>query len=254
MLNRREKLGLLGTAALVLSAGALLLIAVSVLATKWVPKESGYFSMLWGGKRHSESSPMRTVRLFSGPGKIFPPNFSPDAKEVAFVWDGENPNRGDVYLQLVGGEKPLRLTHTTSGFVCCAAWSPDGRQIAFGRCNDQGGAVFAVPTLGGPERKLTDVACTYGVGGLPEWTPDGKHLLLTDWCGPDRKGIVLFSIETGEKKCLSGPPVGSVGDIFATLSPDKETVAFLRAPTDAVNDLYTLPLQGGTPRATYFGS
>jgi Tol biopolymer transport system component len=39
-----------------------------------------------------------------------------------------------------------------------------------------------------------------------------------------------------------------VGDIFATLSPDKETVAFLRAPTDAVNDLYTLPMQGGTPR------
>jgi Tol biopolymer transport system component len=140
------------------------------------------------------------------------------------------------------------LTHTNSGFVCCATWSPDGRQIAFGRCNDHGGAVFAVPTLGAPERKLTDVACTYGVGGLPEWTPDGKHLLLTDWCGPDRKGIVLFSIDTSEKKCLSDPPVGSVGDIFATLSPDKETVAFLQAPTDAVNDLYTLPLQGGTPR------
>jgi Tol biopolymer transport system component/DNA-binding winged helix-turn-helix (wHTH) protein len=232
--------------ALVLSAGALLLVAVSVLAVKWVPEESGYFSMLWRGKKHSESFPVRTVRLFSGPGRIFPPNFSPDGKAIAFVWDGENPNRGDLYVQLVGGEKPLRLTHTTSGFLCCAAWSPDGRQIAFGRCNDQGGAVFAVPTLGGPERKLTDVACTYGVGGLPEWTPDGKHLLLTDLCGPDRKGIVLFSIDTGEKKCLSGPPVGSVGDIFARLSPDKKTVAFLRAPTDAVNDLYTVPLQGGT--------
>jgi DNA-binding winged helix-turn-helix (wHTH) protein len=173
---------------LVLSAGALLLVALGVLATKWVPQEGAYFSMLWRGKQHSESSPMRTVRLFSGPGRIFPPKFSPDAKAIAFVWDGENPNRGDVYVQLVGGEKPLRLTYTTSGFVCCAAWSPDGRQIAFGRCNDQGGAVFAVPTLGGPERKLTDVACTYGVGGLPKWTPDGKHLLLTDWCGQTAKG------------------------------------------------------------------
>jgi hypothetical protein len=55
------------------------------------------------------------------------------------MWDGENPVRGDLYVQLVGAERPLRLTHSKSGFICCADWSPDGRQIEFGRCDDNTG-------------------------------------------------------------------------------------------------------------------
>src|SRR5882672_3088321 len=85
------------------------------------------------------SSRMRTVSLTSLPGEVRDPAFSPDGEKIAFIWDGENPVRGDLYVQLVGGEGPLRLTRTGSGFICCADWSPDGRQIAFGRCDDKGG-------------------------------------------------------------------------------------------------------------------
>jgi Tol biopolymer transport system component/DNA-binding winged helix-turn-helix (wHTH) protein len=171
-------------------------------------------------------------------------------EEIAFIWNGESPVRGDLYVQLVGGERPLRLTHTSSGFICCADWSPDGRKIAFGRCDDSGGGVFIVPALGGPERKLTDVVCPFGDAGYPEWIGDEKSLLLADRCTPDGpRGLVVFSLETGEKRCLTAPPLYSEnGDFSPALSPNGKTVAFLRSSTVGMAEIYTVALAGGNPR------
>jgi DNA-binding winged helix-turn-helix (wHTH) protein len=120
---------------------------------------------------------MRMSPVLSVPGKLGDPAFSPNSEEIAFVWDRENPGRGDVYVHLIGGEKPLRLTHTESGFTCCASWSPDGHQLAVGRCDDSGGAVFVISALGGAERKVASVACIYGNAGWPIWTTDAlAHL------------------------------------------------------------------------------
>jgi Tol biopolymer transport system component/DNA-binding winged helix-turn-helix (wHTH) protein len=196
------------------------------------------------------SSGMRTVPLTNLSGAVWAPAFSPDARQVAFIWDGEGPGPGDLYVQLVGGDKPLRLTHSTTGFTSYSAWSPDGRQIAFGRCDDNGGAVYIVPALGGPKRKITEVACPYGNVGSLNWTSDGKSLVLADRCvqgGPI--GVVVFSMETGAKRCLTAPTLGEgQSDSNPALSPNQQTVAFIRFPTAAVSDLYTVPLAGGSPR------
>jgi serine/threonine protein kinase/Tol biopolymer transport system component len=192
----------------------------------------------------------RIVPLTSLPGTVWDPAFSPDAKQIAFFWNGEDPLKSDLYVQLVGGDKPLRLTHTnSSGPFRSPAWSPDGREIAFGHCDDNGGAIFIVPALGGAERRLTDVVCTLGEVGHPNWTSDGKFLVLADRCVPDGpKGVVVFSLETGEKRCLTAPPPGDVGDLDPTLSPDQKTVAFIRMPTALVGDIYTVALAGGDLR------
>ena len=196
------------------------------------------------------SSRMNIVPLNNLPGLVTDPAFSPDGEKIAFIWDGENPVRGDVYVQLVGGEKPLRLTHTASGFTCCADWSPDGRQIAFERCDDSGGKIFVVPALGGSERKLTDVMCTFSQNGFPKWIDGGKSLLLMDRCAPNGpRGIVVLSLETGERRCLTVPPLYSEqGDSAPALSPDGKTVAFLSSSSVAVPEIYTIALSGGTPR------
>jgi Tol biopolymer transport system component/DNA-binding winged helix-turn-helix (wHTH) protein len=199
------------------------------------------------------SSRMRVVQLTNLPGVYSRPAFSPNGEQIAFVWDGENPVRGDLYVQLVGSDRPLRLTHTRSGFVCCANWSPDGREIAFGRCDDNGGGVFIVPALGGPERKVTDVACPYGGAGYPQWTADGLSLVLADRCVPDgRLGIVVFSLQTGERRCLHAPPAGDAGDGFPFLSPDQQTVAFLSGPTVGLGRLYAISLSGKDLRQLTF--
>jgi Tol biopolymer transport system component/DNA-binding winged helix-turn-helix (wHTH) protein len=196
------------------------------------------------------SSRMRIVPLTNLPGWVQYPTFSPDGEKIAFIWNGENPVMGDLYVQLVGGARPFRLTHTTSGYICCEDWSPDGREIAFGRCDDHGGGVFTVAALGGTERKLTDVICPFGDAGYPKWIADGKMLLLADSCAPDGpKGLVVFSLTTGEKRCLTAPPLYSeVGDLEPAVSPDGKTVAFERSTTVGPSKIYTVALAGGNPR------
>ena len=191
---------------------------------------------------------MRITQLTSLPGEYRDPTFSPDGKQFAFIWDGENPVKGDLYVQWVGGQNPLRLTHTSTGRVCCADWSPDGRQIIFGRCDDNGGGVYTIPALGGSERKLTDVVCQYGEAGEGKWTADGKSLVLADSCTPGAPpGIVVFSLQTGQKRCLHSPPAYDEADGNPTLSPDQRTVAFLRGGT-GIYEIDTVAFSGGNLR------
>lgn len=181
------------------------------------------------------------------PGVVTFPALSPDGKQIAFTWRSQTKPRDDLYVQLIGADQPLQITHNTSGFICCAAWSADGQQIAYGHCDDNGGAVFVVPPMGGVERKITEVVCPFNDAGSPQWTADGQSLLLSDQCssnGP--RGIVLFSLLLGEKRCLTSPPPGgeNFGDFAPTLSPDQKTVAFGRATTLNRNDVYIVDLSG----------
>jgi hypothetical protein len=63
--------------------------------------------LLYRAVSNRDTSRMRTVRLTNLPGAAWGPAFSPDGEKIAFIWDGENPIRGDLYVQLVGGERPV---------------------------------------------------------------------------------------------------------------------------------------------------
>ena len=66
-----------------------------------------------------------TVPLTSYPGSQTNPAFSPDGKQVAFAWDGEQGDNFDIYVKLVDAGAPLRLT-TNPAKEFAPAWSPDG--------------------------------------------------------------------------------------------------------------------------------
>ena len=219
---------------------AMLLVALLVLSATRHRATAG---------RAPVASRIHIVPLTSLPGIARTPALSPDGERVAFFWNNETPAKWNLYVQMVGGEKPLQLTSAATRFTCCTAWSPNGREIAFGQCDDDGGGVFVVPALGGTVRKLTDVVCTYGEAGFAHWTADGKSLLLADRCSPGApRGIVLFSLSTGEKRCLHAPEQGDFGDREPVLSPDQRTVAFLRQKSLDIPDIYTVSLSGGDLR------
>jgi Tol biopolymer transport system component/DNA-binding winged helix-turn-helix (wHTH) protein len=199
------------------------------------------------------SSAMQIVPITTAPGDAIFPTVSPDEREIAFAWDGTERRRYDLYVQLVGSDMPLRLTYSKSGLVGYPAWSPDGREIAFTRCDDgkSDGGIYVVPALGGAERKLTTVGCVDTLPGPLAWLADGKGMLMIDHCSADGPfGVVLFSLATGGKECLTNSESPSSADSAYrfSLSPDGRTIAFTRRVSSICCNIYTVPLSGGTAR------
>jgi hypothetical protein len=188
--------------------------------------------------------PTQAIPITSLEGMERDPRLSPDGEQLAFVWNGEGDGYFHLYVKLVGGGDPLRLTGAPANDYS-PAWSPDGREIAFIREGESGHEVFSIPALGGPERRLTTTA-----GEGLDWSPDGRFLAIVDTPGsgePD--SLYLFSIETGEKRRLTSPPAINF-DVQPVFSPDGRAVAFLRL--GAVSDVYVQPVEGGEARRLTF--
>ncbi len=193
----------------------------------------------------------KTIPLTSYPGQQITPAFSPDGKQVAFAWDGEQGGNFDIYVKLVDAGTPLRLTSSPAN-EDWPAWSPDARYIAFCREAPDHAEIWMIPSLGGAERKLGEVAAppvgSIGCGGL-SWSPDGKYLALVDKNAPrEPYSIFLLSVETGDKRKLTSPPAEYVGDGMPRFSPDGKALAFVRSPSYQSSEIYVLPVPSdGTP-------
>jgi Tol biopolymer transport system component/DNA-binding winged helix-turn-helix (wHTH) protein len=189
--------------------------------------------------------PMRATPLTSLPGQERYPSFSPDSNQIAFAWDGGNGDNQDIYIKVVGAGVPLRLT-THPAADQKPVWSSDGRHIAFVRLAEEGGGLFMIPALGGPERKIGSMVPEHEWAAGPSWSPDGKLLAFSE--KPEAQAplsIFLSSIESLERRKLTSPPVGSVGDCAPAISPDGGRVAFIRV--SAAGGVFLVPVAGGEP-------
>jgi Tol biopolymer transport system component/DNA-binding winged helix-turn-helix (wHTH) protein len=190
----------------------------------------------------------KIVPFTSFPGVESDPAFSPDGKQIAFVWDGDSGRDTNVYVKFIGGEKPLQISKS-GGSVYSPAWSPDGHYVAFERCSGGPCGSFLVPALGGAERKLSDKAAGIGLS----WSSDGKLLVFSAKdSAADPFYISLLSLGTLERRHLSSPPAGMIGDYQPSFSPDGKTVAFNRISSPMVNDIYVTSVDGGEARRVTF--
>jgi len=204
---------------------------------------------------HPTSHPIpRTVPLTSYRGQQIDPAISPDGKQVAFAWNGEQEDNFDIYVKLVDAGTPLRLTSNPAPEYS-PAWSPDARYIAFCRGFSDHTEIWMIPALSGSERKLGEVPVQYfrSAGCGLSWSPDGKYLALAAKNTPrEPYGIFMLSVETGDKRKLTSPPPEYVGDWGPRFSPDGKTLAFVRDYSFR-GDAYALPITsdgrpGGEPR------
>lgn len=186
------------------------------------------------------------------------PAFSPDAAQVAFSWQKEGQRDSDIYVKVVGTESLLRLTNHPANEYS-PAWSPDGRRIAFLRSlGGDRAALVLIPALGGPERLMAEVNYWDKEGQDLDWHPGGNWLVL-----PDQEkrgepvGLFLISAETGERRRLTSPPSGVLGDRNPTFSPDGLSLAFSRSFTGSLANLFLVSLfsdlapRGGAKQLTF---
>ena len=217
---------------------------------------------LWIRNRTESEAPLKAVPLTSYPGYESEPSFSPDGKQVAFAWKGEKGDNWDIYVQLIGSGRPLRLT-TDPARDFSPSWSPDGQSIAFVRWDSGNNAsLLRVPALGGAEREVAQLGTMQDNPNIGGWTPDGRSLVVSVKEGDRPYGLFLFSMESGERRRLTSPPAGMGGDPRSRISPDGRTLAFMRLPTSAAfpADVYTLGLtpdfvaKGEPKRLTFFSA
>ncbi len=221
---------------------------------------AAYWSAYSGSDGEPAPVTLQSVPVTSYPGIERTPAISPNGDQVAYSWNGPNQDNFDIYVQLVGAGRPLRLTSDPAE-ESHPAWSPDGRYIAFLRAflrGSAGGAeVIRIPALGGAERKLGEVSA-FGLASGLSWSPDGKFLAVVDREAGDQAASSIFSlsVETGEKRRLTTTPVAARRDFRPIFSPDGRRLAFVRRLPEG--DVYLLNLVGdggpdGEPHRLTFG-
>jgi len=140
-------------------AGSLALlaaIAIVLVILRW------WHSGARSEEANTAATPVRTVSLMTFQGEFFGIALSPEASQIAFTWNGPDFAKWNIYVQRIGGDRPLQITHTQGGMIAWVVWSPDGRLLVFGRCgNDNHGSLYTIPALGGQEHRVTDVACKW---------------------------------------------------------------------------------------------
>jgi dipeptidyl aminopeptidase/acylaminoacyl peptidase len=214
--------------------------------------------------------------------------FSPDSTLLAFVsdvktfdepgnvhvlnrllfrhWDEWRENlRHHVFVAPVAGGDARDLTPgdydspPTQQEDAAIAFTPDGREMVFvsnREGNDKeayttNNDVWSVPVAGGEAKKLTPNPAS---DLQPVLTPDGASLIVRAQRRPqfesDRFYLDVYDRASGRKRTVFESPDLSVAD-FA-LSRDGRTIVFT-ATSNATDNLYSVPLAGGTPKEIAHG-
>ncbi|HEY2017166.1 MAG TPA: protein kinase [Bryobacteraceae bacterium] len=188
--------------------------------------------------------PLNLVPLTSFPGAKDFPAFSPDGTRIAFSWTGGQEGAvRHIYVKAIGASEAVQLSSAPSEDMW-PAWSPDGRSIAYVRkTTATERAIYVAPSEGGSERQV------WTGGDGVSWSPDGKWLALANTPPPKGSGgLVLLSLETGERRTLTTPQNASDGS--PVFSRNGQWIGFMRLRAD--RDLFIVPARGGTPKQLTF--
>ena len=120
---------------------------------------------------------------------------------------------------------------------------------------DRETAVFVANLCGGVHGKIADVypIRLEALGRHLDWSPDGEYLASVDKSQPEEPfHIVLIRARDGAKTAVTVPPGKSIGDVSPAFSPDGKSLAFLRAVSSGVSDVYVGPVAGGPARRLTF--
>src|SRR5262245_36572092 len=223
-----------------------LLLWFSGIGAALVASVAAWF--IWSGDP-VQLGPTIPLPLTSYPGWEGAPSFSPDGTQIAFCWNGEKQDNFDIYIKLIGTAGQSRLTNHLSDEKS-PVWSPDGRWIAFQRWLEPGRiALVLQPSIGGPETVLTELNASdrmhfkYPPSRDMAWHPAEPWILVPERIGAGGpSGQPAISVETGQKHRLTSPPATWPGDCDPSFSLDGLNLAFSRARSGQLCEIYVLDL------------
>ena len=198
----------------------------------------------------------KRVALASDAGANAYPAFSADGKRVAYSARGASKGAAfHVFVRALPGGAPLQLTNGESSDIG-PAWSPDGARLAFLRIAEGRTEYISIPSDGGAERKVAEFGGAPADTGQPlpavSWTRDGKSLAVVETGEKQLPAIALVSLADGAVRRITQPPEGSEGDSTPAVSPDGNTLAFVRGTGPDGADIYLCDLAGGSLRRLTF--
>ena len=219
-----------------LAATAIVIAAVAVLLTSGT------------APRSADGYDVRPLTSFVG--REVEPALSPDGSRVAFIWDGGD-GAFDVYVKTVGSEDVLNLTDSDAD-ERHPVWSPDGRAVLFARSDDSGISILRVSALGGGVTRVFSDEASTGIRGM-SLSPDGTQVA---YAARERASapyrIVLASLDGGDRRVISHPEAGTLGDIDPRFARDGRSIAFVRSVNEVTKDLYRTRLDGVVPTRLTF--
>ena len=209
----------------------------------------GYWAGHQNGAAHQNLISQQPLRFTSRPGVETMPAFSPDGRQVAYVYSERDPlalhtlgrqiAQANIYVKLIGAGTELRVTNHP-GADYHPAWSPDGEYLAFYKDAPGSSGYYIVSALGGEERQITEEQARSG--GIA-WFPQGRRFVVSQIYEGSRSSPLLeIAAETGKRRQLTFPPTGTLGDAWPAFSPDGKILAFTRIKGGGSFDLCFLPV------------
>jgi Tol biopolymer transport system component/DNA-binding winged helix-turn-helix (wHTH) protein len=193
------------------------------------------------------SSSFRTIQFTSYSGEQTQPAFSPDGRQIAFVWIAEDTASRRIYIKTIGTEEVKQLT-SDADEQFSPAWSSDGRQIAYLARSKDGLSlsVANVDSQAAPHKLLIPQEPSHWEQGALSWAPSGKSLIYPDHSGTaPNSSIFLLDLHTFSTRSITTPPPGWEGDLNPAYSPNGKWIAFTRASETAVRDIYFMSTATG---------
>ena len=139
-----------------------------------------------------------------------------------FVYQAMDGDDTDIFLQRVGGQRPINLTADHDGADRRPAVSPDGQRVVF-ESERSGGGIYVMGTTGESVRRVVDR------GHDPAWSPDGTRIVYTTsyWTDPSGRNTegVLWAVDVdgGAPRRITDPSMDAVQPDW---SPDGRRIVF----------------------------
>ena len=166
------------------------------------------------------------------------PALSPDGRMLAFIRGGDTfIGPGDVYVKLLPGGDPVRLTRDKR-MKLSPAFSPDGSKIAYSVVEPWD--VYEVPVMGGEPQLMLRNASSL------TWIEDGRRLLFSEIKNGLHMGVVSTDEARGQSRDVYLPEDERGMAHHSYLSPDgKWVLLVLMNGQGKLTRCRVVPFEGG---------